>query len=105
SSEIAVLQKIKNITVKILGKGFVGILGDKKRHAEHVKAAKKGFAWLLAQIRSKKYNVIIADELITAVLLSDEKTILLNIMPSNFLSKLPSPSSRYVVLAPSSTGV
>jgi len=74
SSEIVVLQKTKNITVKILGRGFVGILGDKKRHAEHVKAAKIGFAWLLAQIRSKKYNVIIADELIAAVELKLLKT-------------------------------
>src|SRR3990167_7305458 len=30
SSEIGILKKTKNVTVKVLGRGFVGILGDRK---------------------------------------------------------------------------
>ncbi len=67
SSEIAVLKSIANITVKILGKGFVGILGDNKAHAEHEKAATYGLGWLKSEIESRKYDVVIADELISAI--------------------------------------
>ncbi|MDP3741443.1 MAG: cob(I)yrinic acid a,c-diamide adenosyltransferase [bacterium] len=67
SSEIAPLSKIKNITVKVLGRGFVGILGDTKAHQEHLGAAKLGYKWLTDQIKSKKYDVVIADELISAI--------------------------------------
>lgn len=67
SSEIASLKQIKNITTRILGKGFVGILGDTKAHREHVLAAKQGLAFLNKQIKSRKFEVIIADELISAI--------------------------------------
>jgi len=67
SSEISVLKKIKNITVKVLGRGFVGILGDRKNHAIHVTAAKRGLAWVKAQIKTGKYDVVVADELISAI--------------------------------------
>lgn len=67
SSEIKVLEGVKNVTVKILGKGFVGILGDRKKHEEHLKAARAGLKWLKEQIESKKFNIIIADELISAI--------------------------------------
>jgi|SRR3989338_715974 len=67
SSEIEVLKKIENITVKVLGKGFVGILGDQKQHEEHVVAAREGLAWLKTEIESGKYDVVVADELISAI--------------------------------------
>ena len=67
SSEIESLKKIENITVKVLGKGFVGILGDTKEKQEHVAAARDGLNWLKSQIESKTFEVIIADELISAV--------------------------------------
>jgi len=67
SSELKSFERIKNITVKILGRGFVGILGDKKKHAQHVKAARIGLKWLKKEINSKRYKIIIADELISAV--------------------------------------
>ena len=67
SSEIATLKKIKNITVKVLGKGFVGILGDTKERKEHVKAAKEGYKWLVSQIKSGRFDVVIADEIISAI--------------------------------------
>ena len=67
SSEIAVLKKLKKVTVKILGKGFVGILGDTKLHLTHVRAARAGLKWLVRQIKSGRYDVVIADELISAI--------------------------------------
>lgn len=67
SSEIKILQTIPNITVKVLGKGFVGILGDRKAHGEHEGAAADGLRWLREAIQSKQYHVVIADELISAL--------------------------------------
>lgn len=67
SSEIGALKQLKNVTVKVLGKGFVGILGDTKKRVEHVRAARAGLGWLKAQIARPRYDVIIADELISAV--------------------------------------
>lgn len=67
SSEVHTLKQIPNITVEVLGKGFVGILGDQKAHEEHAAAAREGLAWLKDQISSKKYDVVIADELISAI--------------------------------------
>ncbi|MBI4054419.1 MAG: cob(I)yrinic acid a,c-diamide adenosyltransferase [Candidatus Doudnabacteria bacterium] len=67
SSEIAPMRRIKKITVKILGMGFVGILGDNKLHLTHVKAARSGLRWLIKQIKSGKYDVVVADELISAI--------------------------------------
>ena len=67
SSELKSFEQIKNITVKVLGRGFVGILGDKKKHVEHTKAAREGLRWLIKQIKSGSYKIIVADELISAV--------------------------------------
>jgi len=67
SSEIGILKKTKNVTVKVLGRGFVGILGDRKAKSVHVAAARQGLRWLTGQVRSGKYDVVIADELISAV--------------------------------------
>jgi len=67
SSEIGILKTTPGITVEVLGKGFVGILGDKKAHAEHVAAAREGINWLKSQIESGNFDVIIADELISAI--------------------------------------
>ncbi|MDP3993984.1 MAG: cob(I)yrinic acid a,c-diamide adenosyltransferase, partial [Candidatus Doudnabacteria bacterium] len=67
SSEIAVLKSIKNIHVKVLGKGFVGILGDRKKRAEHRQAAEAGLKLLQKQIKSGRFDLIIADELISAL--------------------------------------
>ncbi len=67
SSEIGVMRNVPNITVQILGQGFVGILGDKKTHIEHENAAREGLEWLKKEIESKKYGIVVADELITAL--------------------------------------
>ncbi len=67
------------------GRGFVKILGDQLPFKEHKKAAQK--AWQLAQksILSKKYNLVILDEINIALHLKllSEKDIL------NLLKKVP----------------
>lgn len=67
SSEISVLKKLKNITVEVFGRGFVGILGDTKLRLDHVKAAQKGLERLIREIKSGKFQVVIADEIISAI--------------------------------------
>lgn len=66
SSEIASLKKL-GASVKILGKGFVGILGDNKLHLTHVAAAQKGLQWLKEKIIGNRFQIIVADEIISAV--------------------------------------
>lgn len=66
SSEIESLKKL-GIAVKVMGRGFVGILGDNKLRLEHIKAAKAGLNWLMRQIKSRKFDIIVADEVISAI--------------------------------------
>ena len=50
-----------------VGAGFVGILGDKKERAVHVREAERGLAMACKIVASKKYGVVILDELVSAV--------------------------------------
>lgn len=50
-----------------LGKGFVGILGDKLPFAKHKKAAQKALMIAQKAIKSKKWDLIILDEINVAV--------------------------------------
>src|SRR3989338_4363327 len=67
SGERKVLQNLPNVTVKLLGRGFVGILGDRKPLQEHVRAAQEGLKFVLKALKSKKYDLVIADEAISAI--------------------------------------
>lgn len=67
SSEIEILKSIKGITVKILGRGFVGILGDMKDKLVHKTAAHDGLERLRLSLKSGDYDLVIADELISAI--------------------------------------
>lgn len=55
---------IKNEQV---GLGFVGILGDKKAKALHVKAAKEGLKKATQILKSGKWDVVFLDELVSAL--------------------------------------
>lgn len=50
-----------------VGKGFVGILDDKSPHEEHVKIAREAVQISREKIQSKKYDIIILDEINYAV--------------------------------------
>lgn len=59
--------KIGKIDNEQLGLGFVGILGDKKEKAVHIKAALDGLIKAREIILSGKYQLVILDELISAL--------------------------------------
>jgi len=50
-----------------MGKGFVGIIDDKSPREEHEKIAKEGIKVCKEKIQSKKYDIIILDEVNYAV--------------------------------------
>ncbi len=52
-----------NIEIKTFGEGYVGIRGDKKPKEIHSDAAKKGLEFAEKMIFSKKYFMIILDEI------------------------------------------
>ncbi|MEK7651918.1 MAG: cob(I)yrinic acid a,c-diamide adenosyltransferase [Patescibacteria group bacterium] len=78
-------KKVGKIESKQVGAGFVGILGDKKQREIHIKAAKQGLKEAEKIFKSKKYQLVILDELISALELKliTEKEVL------NLISKKP----------------
>jgi cob(I)alamin adenosyltransferase len=56
-------------SVKIVqgGKGFVGILGDRKPISEHKKAADETFDYLYKEAMGGKWDIIVADEIIGSI--------------------------------------
>ena len=67
SGEREILSKLKNVEVKLMGRGFVGILGDRKPIEEHIKAAKNAMKESIKALKSKKYDLVILDEAISAI--------------------------------------
>jgi len=67
SGERDILTKLDNVEVKVMGRGFVGILGDRKPLEEHVKAAQEALEFCIKALKSKKYDLVIADEAIAAI--------------------------------------
>ncbi|MFA5954899.1 MAG: cob(I)yrinic acid a,c-diamide adenosyltransferase [Patescibacteria group bacterium] len=59
--------KLGRIDIAVCGKGFVKILGDKKPFTIHQEAARQGLALVKKAIRSKRYDLIIMDEAISAI--------------------------------------
>lgn len=89
SSEIVFFEKFAKdqITCEQVGEGFVGILGDKKEREMHIKEAIRGLERAREIIISKKYDLIILDEILSAVeldLLKEQDVIdLINYKPEN----------------------
>ncbi|MDO8619262.1 MAG: cob(I)yrinic acid a,c-diamide adenosyltransferase [Candidatus Daviesbacteria bacterium] len=64
------LVGIKNLPgVKIIqgGKGFLNLLGSKTSLSDHKKAAKEAFDLLEKEIKSRKWDIVVADEIVGAV--------------------------------------
>jgi len=51
-----------NIRIKTFGEGYVGIRGDKKPRELHIEAAKKALAFAEKMMKSRRYFMIILDE-------------------------------------------
>ncbi|MBU1863309.1 MAG: cob(I)yrinic acid a,c-diamide adenosyltransferase [Candidatus Omnitrophica bacterium] len=66
--EHAILKKIPRLTLKIFGKGFCKIKGDCFPLAVHKKAACEAIAFTCRALKTKKYDMIICDEINCAYL-------------------------------------
>lgn len=53
-----------------MGKGFVGILGDSLPREEHERAAENALEFAKSEVASKKWNIVILDEVNNALALS-----------------------------------
>lgn len=71
SGEDEILPKVfgKKFIYKKGGRGFVGILGDKLPRKVHKEAAEKTLKWGTKAIGSKKYDLVILDEIWVALYL------------------------------------
>ncbi len=67
SGERKILADLPNVEVKLMGLGFVGILGDRKPREAHVNAAKKAMAESIKALKSKKFDLVVLDEAISAI--------------------------------------
>lgn len=67
SGEREVLASLPNVEVKLMGLGFVGILGDRKPIEDHIKAARNAMAESIKALKSKKYDLVVLDEAISAI--------------------------------------
>jgi cob(I)alamin adenosyltransferase len=61
--EIESAKKHKNLEILQLGKGFVGIMGDKKPLKNHRDAAQKAMRLAKAKIMSGRYDLVVLDEI------------------------------------------
>jgi cob(I)alamin adenosyltransferase len=71
SWETGEIHSIKRLAPEIelirIGEGFVGIIDDQKEFQEHVRAAEKALKIAQRAVMSKKYSVVILDEINYAV--------------------------------------
>ena len=66
--ELNSLKRLEpEVELVTMGKGFVGIIDDKSPREEHEKIAKEGIKLTKEKIQSKKYDIIILDEVNYAV--------------------------------------
>ncbi len=80
NSSLSVRSKFQ---IRKTGKGFVGILGDSLPLEKHQEAAQEGLKLAEQAIKSKKYNLVVLDEINNAVDLKLLKTAdVLNILKS-----------------------
>ena len=61
------IRKMGKVVTRQLGLGFVGILGDQKEKVAHIKAAQDGLKIAKKYIKEDKFDLIILDELISAL--------------------------------------
>jgi cob(I)alamin adenosyltransferase len=66
SGEMDALARLDNVELMRVGKGFIGMLGDKLPFAEHQAAAREGLAQASAKM-SGGYDLVVLDEINNAV--------------------------------------
>lgn len=63
----AIEKFLADITIKTMGLGFVGILGDNKPRRVHQAKARKALEYAKGEIMSKKWKLVILDEINNAI--------------------------------------
>jgi cob(I)alamin adenosyltransferase len=66
SGERKSLSKL-GVEVKMMGRGFVGILGDRKPIEEHIKAAREAKDLSIKLMASERFDLAILDESLSAI--------------------------------------
>ncbi|MFA6908570.1 MAG: cob(I)yrinic acid a,c-diamide adenosyltransferase [Patescibacteria group bacterium] len=66
SGERSALKKL-GVHVEVLGKGFVGILGDRKKRSEHTVAAVQALERAWGVVSSGQYDLVVLDEVISCL--------------------------------------
>lgn len=66
SGEREALAKL-GVEIKLMGLGFVGILGDRKNIEDHIAAAHKAKAASIKALQSAEYDLVVLDEALSAV--------------------------------------
>lgn len=66
SGERKALERL-GVEVKVMGKGFVGILGDRKQRSQHVGAAKHALETARKLLLSGSYQLVVLDEAISTL--------------------------------------
>ncbi|MGE5392924.1 MAG: cob(I)yrinic acid a,c-diamide adenosyltransferase [Candidatus Saccharibacteria bacterium] len=66
SGERLALKKL-GVEVKVLGHGFVKILGDRKPMTEHIAAARAAARESIKALKSRHYDLVILDEALSAI--------------------------------------
>jgi len=57
------LKKISGITMRVCGKGFCKVCGDERPFSEHKKSAQQALREATRALRSKKYDMVVLDEI------------------------------------------
>jgi len=65
TGEDRALKKIKNLTLKKFGLGFVGLFRDSQKISAHIQAARKGLKYVKSNM--DKFDIIVCDEILGAV--------------------------------------
>ncbi len=66
-NEVSIPRGMGKIQTEQVGSGFVGILGDRKQRDQHIREAVRGLEIARKLIRSQEWDVIIMDEILSAV--------------------------------------
>ena len=78
---------LANIEIKTFGEGYVGIRGDKKPREVHSDAAKKALEYAEKSMKSRRYSMLILDEINVALdlklLKADDVVDLIQSKPKN----------------------
>lgn len=66
SGERKALEKL-GVEVRVMGEGFVGILGDRKERSQHIAAAKRALETARKLLQSGTYQLMVLDEAISTL--------------------------------------